>query len=209
MAVGLCGDRNQIGLGSEGGWGDFGPQRRITRAEGQVLYELDGRPALDLYKNYLGDLARRLPGAALRFPLSMRKPGDGEDVEPLVRTILGVDESSKALIFAGDIPQGGTARLMRANHLRLIESAGRAREGAVGIAAPGGPARCLSVSWVGRRRVRGEQTEEELEAAASLLPAGSGHVGFYSYGEISPAGGRDSRLHNQTLTVSVLWERAA
>jgi len=209
VAVGLCGDRIQIGLGSEGGWGDFGPQRRITRAEGQVLYELDGRPALDLYKNYLGDLARRLPGAALRFPLSVRKPGDLIDDEPLVRTILGVDEAQRALIFAGDIPQGGTARLMRVNHLRLIESAGRALAGAVDMAAPTGPALCLSVSCVGRRMVLGEQTEEELEAAASLLPAGSGHVGFYSYGEISPAGGRDSRLHNQTLTVSVLWERPA
>lgn len=219
VAVGLCGERLQVGLGSEGGWSDFGPQRRITRAEGQVLYELDGRPALDLYKSYLGDLADRLPAAALRFPLSVRQvqeasPGTGEAGaqvlgEPLVRTILAVDEAQRALIFAGDIPQGGMARLMRVNHLGLIESAGRALSEAVTLAAPAGPALCLSVSCVGRRLVLGEQTEEELEAAGPLLPAGSGHVGFYSYGEISPAGDRASRLHNQTLTVSVLWERPA
>ena len=219
VAVGLCGDRLQVGLGSEGGWSDFGPQRRITRAEGQVLYELDGRPALDLYKAYLGDLAHRLPAAALRFPLSVRKVQaseagqecpDGSGLgEPLVRTILAVDEAQRALVFAGDIPQGGMARLMRVNHLGLIEAAGRALSGAVAMAEPSGPALCLSVSCVGRRLVLGEHTEEELEAAGPLLPAGSGHVGFYSYGEISPAGARASRLHNQTLTVSVLWERPA
>ena len=207
VAVGLCGDRLQVGLGSQGGWADFGPQRHITRAQGQVLYELDGQPALDLYKAYLGDLAARLPAAALRFPLSVRH--DAAADEAVVRTILGVDEVNRALIFAGDIPQGGTARLMRVNQLHLIESAGLAVASAADEAAPQGSALCLSVSCVGRRLVLGEQTEEELETVAQRLPAGSGHVGFYSYGEISPAGGRTSRLHNQTLTVSVLWERPA
>jgi hypothetical protein len=207
VAVGLCGDRIQVGLGSEGGWADFGPQRLITRSEGQVLYELDGRPALDLYKDYLGDLADKLPASALRFPLSVRQQ-DGAD-GAVVRTILGVDEAQRALIFAGDIPQGGTARLMRVNHLTLIESGGLAVASAAGAAKPLGPALCLSVSCVGRRLVLGEHTEEELEAVVEFLPAGSAHVGFYSYGEISPAGGRCSRLHNQTLTVSVLWEQPA
>ena len=205
VAVGLCGDRIQVGLGSEGGWADFGPQRLITRAQGQVLYELDGRPALDLYKDYLGELADKLPAAALRFPLSVRQQ-DGAD-GAVVRTILGVDEAERALIFAGDIPQGGTARLMRVNHLSLIESGSLAVASAAQAAGPQGPALCLSVSCVGRRLVLGQHTEEELEAVDQFLPAGRAHVGFYSYGEISPAGGRRSRLHNQTLTVSVLWER--
>ncbi|MFY8082324.1 MAG: FIST signal transduction protein [Rubrivivax sp.] len=207
VAVGLCGDRIQVGLGSEGGWADFGPQRLITRAQGQVLYELDGRPALDLYKDYLGELADQLPAAALRFPLSVRQK-DGAD-EAVVRTILGVDEAQRALIFAGDIPQGGTARLMRVNHLNLTDSGSLAVASAAGAGGPQGPALCLLVSCVGRRLVLGEHTEEELEAVSQFLPEGSAHVGFYSYGEISPAGGRCSRLHNQTLTVSVLWERPA
>ncbi|MEI8264971.1 MAG: FIST N-terminal domain-containing protein [Betaproteobacteria bacterium] len=207
VAVGLCGDRLQLGLGSEGGWADFGPQRHITRSEGQVLYELDGRPALDLYKEYLGDLAAKLPAAALRFPLSVRQyPGATEAV---VRTILGLDEEKRALIFAGEIAQGGTARLMRVNHLNLIEGGGLAVASAVRGSRPLGPALCLSISCVGRRLVLGEYTEEELETVGQCMPAGSGHVGFYSYGEISPAGGSTSRLHNQTLTVSVLWERPA
>jgi hypothetical protein len=96
---------------------------------------------------------------------------------------------------------------MRVNHLNLIESGGLALTAAAQEASPQGPALCLSVSCVGRRLVLGEHTEEELELVSQRLPLGSAQVGFYSYGEISPAGGRCSRLHNQTMTVSVLWER--
>ncbi|MBU6271957.1 MAG: FIST C-terminal domain-containing protein [Betaproteobacteria bacterium] len=208
-AVGLYGDALRVGLGTGGGWADFGPERRITRATGQVLYELDGKPALDLYRTYLGEFAAGLPATALRFPLSVREPGASD--EPLVRTILAVDEAAHSLTFAGDIPQGGTARLMRANHLRLIDSAAAAGAAAIAGAHPGSasPALALSVSCVGRRMVLGEHTDEELESISAALPAGSGHVGFYSYGEISPAGGCESRLHNQTMTVTVLSESPA
>ncbi len=208
-AVGLYGSHLRVGLGSGGGWSDFGPERRITRAEGQVLYELDGKPALDLYKDYLGELAAGLPATALRFPLSVRQ--EGQSSESLVRTILAVDESARSLIFAGDIPLNATARLMRSNHLQLINSAEEAAAGAIAGANPGSPAATLvlSVSCVGRRMVLGEHTDEELESTLHGLAAGSGHVGFYSYGEISPAGGSQSRLHNQTMTVTALSEDAA
>jgi hypothetical protein len=219
-AVGLYGPALRVGTASEGGWSDFGPERRITRSEGQVLLELDGRPALDLYKTYLGDLASRLPSAALRFPLLVRETAQGV---PVVRTILAVDEARRALVFAGDIPEGGLARLMRGRPQRLLERAGVAVQAAmagsvpVGSEAgvpvgmpvgmsPGMPALVLSVSCVGRRLLLGQQTEEELETIGHALPAGSGHVGFYSYGEISPVGGCGSRLHNQTLTLTVLVE---
>ena len=123
-AVGFYGERLRIGHGHDGGWADFGPERRITRSEGNVLYELDGKPALDLYKAYLGERAAGLPGTALLFPLSLRREnGPGE---PVVRTILGIDEQRRSMTFAGDMPQGGVARLMRASNDRLIESAGHA-----------------------------------------------------------------------------------
>ena len=55
--------RRCLGHGSRGGWDFFGPERRVTRSEGNVLYELDGTPALDLYKKYLGARASGLPAA--------------------------------------------------------------------------------------------------------------------------------------------------
>jgi hypothetical protein len=210
VAVGLYGPSLRVGLGSAGGWSDFGPERRITRAEGQVLYELDGKPALQLYRSYLGELAAGLPGAALRFPLSVRETEGAS--ESLVRTILGIDEQAQTLTFAGDIPEGGVARLMRANPLHLVDSAERATASALagaGALPAAEPTLVLSVSCVGRRMVLGEHTDEELESALDGLPEGSAQIGFYSYGEISPAGGCESRLHNQTMTVTALYEVAA
>ena len=204
-AVGLYGDRLRVGHGCDAGWSTFGPERRVTRAEGNVLYELDGKPALELYKSYLGDRAAGLPATAMLFPLSIRR--DDDDAHPLVRTILGIDEHTQALTFAGDIPQGYLARLMRTNTERLIQSAGHAgRAAAIDFPQTGAPL-ALSVSCVGRRLVLGERTEEEIESVQGALPERAEQIGFYSYGEMSPrqpGGGCD--LHNQTMTVTLFDE---
>lgn len=204
-AVGFYGERLHVGHGCGSGWQDFGPERRITRAEGNVLYELDGKPALGLYKTYLGDLAQGLPGTALLFPLSVRPAGQAQ--ETLVRTILGIDEARQSLTFAGDLPAGGVARLMRASPDQLIDSAGQAARRATAGLPAGHAALVVSVSCVGRRLVLGERTDEEVETVADCAPGGSAHVGLYSYGEIAPmATGGCSALHNQTMTVTVLAE---
>ena len=183
-AVGFYGERLRVGHGCHAGWSSFGPERRITRSEGNVLYELDGKPALALYKNYLGERAAGLPATALLFPLAIRR--DGDDGEPLVRTILGVDEAAQSLTFAGDMPQGHRARLMRTNTDQLIQSAGLAGARAAQEFPDGGTPLALAVSCVGRRLVLGERTEEEIESVLDALPRGAGQVGFYSYGEMSP-----------------------
>lgn len=208
-AVGLYGQRLRTGHGCGGGWSDFGPERRITSAEGNVLYELDGKPVLPLYKSYLGDRASELPGAALLFPLAVRGSADlsGRDADTRVRTILAIDETRQSLTFAGDVPIGGVARLMRASTDKLIVSAGSAGDQACGPMPTDAPALAISVSCVGRRLVLGERTDEEVETVSESLPQRSAHVGFYSYGEISPAvSGGASGLHNQTMTVTVLAE---
>jgi len=205
VAVGLCGPRLRVGHGCDGGWSDFGPERLISRAEGNVLYELDGKPALDLYKTYLGDLAEGLPGTALLFPLAVR--ASGADSAPVVRTVLAVHERTRSMTFAGDMPQGGTARLMRAKTDQIIDSAGHAARQASGASQAAGGALVVSVSCVGRRLVLGERTDEEVETVLDGVPPGSSHVGFYSYGEISPqVAGGVSELHNQTMTVTVFDE---
>lgn len=205
-AVGLYGDAVHVGHGCDGGWQDFGPERRITRSQGARLDELDGQPALALYKTYLGELATQLPGSALRFPMSLRAPHEGAPA--VVRTILAIDEASQSLTFAGDMPEGHVVRLMRTSVERLVGSADEAAERAVAAAGGGDtPVLALSVSCIGRRLMMGERTEEEVEAVADQLPAGSVHAGFYSYGEVAPAfGGTHPELHNQTMTLTVISE---
>ena len=207
-AVGFYGSRLRLGYGCEGGWSDFGPERHITRAEGNVLYELDGEPALPLYKRYLGERAAGLPGTALLFPLAVKR--SSQDPDALVRTILAIDEAAQSMTFAGDLPQGGVARLMRANTDKLITSAGMAGHQASGTVAPAGGALVISVSCVGRRLVLGERTDEEVETVHDAMPDAAAHVGFYAYGEISPlVPGGLSELHNQTMTVTVFSETAS
>jgi hypothetical protein len=203
VAVGFYGDAVHVHHGSQGGWDIFGPERRVTRSEGSVLYELDGHPALELYKQYLGERADGLPATALLFPLALR--ATATDAKTLVRTVLAVDEATQSMTFAGDVPQGSLAQLMRANFDRLVEGASEAARSAGGYAATDSLA--IAVSCVGRRLVLGERTEEEVEATCSALPSGAKQVGFYSYGEISPyAAGERSDLHNQTMTVTTIWE---
>jgi hypothetical protein len=193
----------RIGHGSKGGWDIFGLERRVSRSEGNILYELDGKPALQLYKEYLGDLASGLPATALRFPLALR--AHAADEKRIVRTILSVDEWNQSMTFAGDIPAGSLAQLMRANFDRLIEGASQAalmtRRHSVTS-----PPLSIAISCVGRRLVLGEQAEEELEAALEMLPEGTQQVGFYSYGEISPYASGHCDLHNQTMTLTTIAE---
>ncbi len=204
-AVGLYGDRVHVRHGSRGGWDRFGPERLVTRSEGNVLYELDGKPALALYKTYLGDRAVGLPATGLLFPLALRS-GDDNDDRRLVRTILAVDEAAQSLTFAGDIPTGSRAQLMRANFERLVAGAADAAKVTGVKELAKGPVLSIAISCVGRRLVLGERTEEETEATLEGMPAGTSQVGFYSYGELSPFATGRCDLHNQTMTLTVLWE---
>ncbi|MDP2411751.1 MAG: FIST N-terminal domain-containing protein [Pseudolabrys sp.] len=203
-AVGFYGDAVRIGHGSAGGWDEFGPRRRISRAEGNVLYELDGKPALDLYKRYLGDEADGLPGTALLFPLRICDPNDPDN--ELVRTVLAVDHDTRSMTFAGDMPEGWVAQLMRGNLDRLaLGAADAARQAAADIGARNGVA--ILVSCIGRRLLMGQRATEEVEAAGSELGRGMPRLGFYSYGEIAPHHAMgECQLHNQTMTVTVISE---
>lgn len=202
VAVGFYGAGLQIGHGSFGGWDRFGPERVITRSAGNVLLELDGEPALDLYKRYLGEEAKGLPGSALLFPLSIRPAGSREG--DVVRTVIAVDEQARTMTFAGDVPQGYTAQLMRGNFTHLVEGAVQAAE-----AAQKGNGRTLAIliSCIGRKLLMGQRVLEEVVAVADVLGSEARLTGFYSYGEISPHGFTgDCQLHNQTMTITTIGE---
>ncbi|AUX48448.1 uncharacterized protein SOCE26_099820 [Sorangium cellulosum] len=204
-AVGLYGEHVVIQHGSKGGWDKFGPERVVTRSEGNVLYEVDGRPALSLYKEYLGDKAAELPASALLFPLALR--ATAQDEKSLVRTVLAVDHERQSMTFAGDVPEGHLVQLMKADFERLVGGAElAARSASEGGRAAGENALAIAISCVGRRIVLGDRTEEEVEAVLDVLPKGTRVTGFYSYGEISPYASGHCDLHNQTMTLTVLSE---
>lgn len=205
-AVGFYGATISIGHGSAGGWSEFGPTRLITRSESNVLYELDGKPALDLYERYLGPDAENLPSSALLYPLMIKdsnRPGHS-----VVRTILAVDRDKRTMTFAGDVPQGYTAQLMRGHFDRLADGAGEAgRQAAIALGKPGSESAAILVSCIGRRLLMGQGISDEILAAQEMLGMETKCVGFYSYGEISPHGESGMcELHNQTMTVTTISE---
>lgn len=212
-AIGFYGPALRFSTGSAGGWAPFGPRRRITAAEGPVLHCLDGEPALDLYRRYLGDEAGSLPGSALLFPLQVW-PAEAPE-RGMVRTVLAVDAAARSLTFAGDVPLGWRAQLMRSTVDRLVQAAADAAAQTLGDTGPepgpppGTPRQdrlAILVSCIGRRLLLGQRTAEELEAAGAVLGPDTRRIGFYAYGEIAPRGPVPSQLHNQTVTITCLEE---
>lgn len=204
VALGFYGQHLKVGHGSKGGWDSFGPERKITKSVKNVLYELDGKPALDLYKQYLGDLAEGLPGNALLFPLSLKVEGQ---YEPLVRTILAINEKDGSMTFAGNMPEGTYARLMKANFDRLVEAASEAAAHSLEKLYEYHPELAICISCVGRKLVLDQRIDEEVESVRDVLGKDAVITGFYSYGEISPMEQNSNcELHNQTMTITTLSE---
>jgi hypothetical protein len=203
-ALGLYGRRLKVGFGSLGGWDSFGPERLVTKSKANILYELDGMSALDLYKKYLGEQAKGLPATGLLFPLSVRaRPGE----TPVVRSFLAIDEKTQGLMFAADIPEGAYARLMKANFDRLIDGASGAAQASYQAIGSATPDLAILISCVGRKLVLKQRIEEEVEAVRDVLGAGAVLTGFYSHGEISPfTPGARCELHNQTMTITAFSE---
>ncbi|MEB3277877.1 MAG: FIST N-terminal domain-containing protein [Lyngbya sp.] len=220
-AVGFYGEQIQIGFGCQSGWTIFGPERRVTRSKQNILYELDGKPALQLYKEYLGVQARDLPTTALFFPLAVHTPSIRKAI---VRTLVSLDEDTQSMRFSGNIPQGALTQLMRGNYERLVDGALAAalvsrhsiqrqihqwdeKRCNGSSPSPNQPTLAIAISGSGRRLVLGERTEEELEVTLEELPAQTQQIGFYSYGEFAPYGLETiCQLHNQTMTLTIIRE---
>jgi hypothetical protein len=202
-AIGLYGDRIQVSHGCQGGWENFGPERIVTKSNKNVLYEIEDKNALELYKKYLGSESANLPGSALLFPLSVTIEGINK---PLVRTILSIDEQAGSMTFAGDVPEGSKVRFMKANLDKLSVAASDSANKALHTHSHK-PDFTLIISCVGRKTILGPRIEEEVEAVKEIMGTNAVIAGFYSYGEIAPLETEvECQLHNQSITVTSFYE---
>jgi hypothetical protein len=203
VAIGLYGYRLNVGCGSLAGWVPFGADRLITKSKGNILYEMDGQPAIELYRSILKEESEELSSARFHFPLEIRSRDMNRGI---VRTIVGIDEKDNSLIFAGDVPEGYRARLMKVNFDQLMDGAKEAARGSIYNGFHSADL-ALLVSCVGRKIVLRQRTFQELEAIQEVLGNSTSLTGFYSYGEIAPfAGGQNCYLHNETMTVTTFYE---
>ena len=209
IAVGLYGPALITASGALGGWKPYGPPRTVTKSEKNVVFEMDGKPALPLYRMYIGEaFSKGLPGTGLKFPLAVIEEGK-RDVEK-IRTLLAIDSKNNSLTFAGNVEEGETVRLCQTNHDRLVDGAGAAanlvmdglsdnKTNQIGLA--------LCVSCVGRKGVMAENVGDEIKLVQQILGPQTSITGFYSYGELAPRPNTtDSVLHNQTMTIGYLSE---
>jgi len=204
-ALGFYGQDIRYASSSQDGLDIFGIERLVTRSEANVLYELDGKPALEIYKKYLGQQADKLPLSALSFPLSLTTNSN----DKVTRTIIGVNYGDNSMTFAGDIPQGSYVSFMKANLDRVITGANSAATELRFDDYNGENVLAIAISCIGRKAILKQRTEEELESALEVMPPNTMQIGMYSFGEISPTQNRCCELHNQTMTLTSLWEKDA
>lgn len=203
VAIGLYGETLDISFSINGGWTPFGPERIVTKSKANVLYELDHQPALDLYKKYLGDKSKELPGAALLYPLKVKSTNDKQSI---VRTILNINEEENSMILAGDILENSHVQLMMTNVDNIVEASEKAAIQAL-EKRTSEPELALLVSCIGRKLVLDQRVEEEIEEVIEVVGKNTTICGLYSYGEIAPFHGEQNcQLHNQTMTITLISE---
>ena len=209
IAVGLYGSALITSSGAMGGWKPYGPPRKVTKSVKNVVYEMDDKPALPLYRMYIGEaFSKGLPGTGLKFPLAVIDESK-RDVEK-IRTLLAVDTINNTLTFAGNVYEGETVRLCQTNHTRLVDGAGSAANlvmDGLNDAKTSQTGLALLVSCVGRKGVMADLVADEVKLVQQILGTQTSITGFYSYGEIAPRPNTtDSVLHNQTMTIGYLSE---
>ncbi len=203
VLIGFYGETLDITFASFGGWIPFGPERKITKSKGNILYEIDDQPALDLYKKYLGEKASELPQASLLYPLNLTP--EGKD-EPVVRTILSINGENNSMVLAGDVPVNSRVQLMMASIDGIAVGAQHAAEIAMKN-RKNAPQIALIVSCIGRKLMMNQRVEEEIEQVKEIIGDNVAISGFYSYGEMAPFNGKTfCELHNQTMTLTLISE---
>lgn len=203
IVVGLYGETLDISFSTNGGWIPFGPERLVTKSEDNILYELDGKPALDLYKTYLGEKSKELPGAALLYPLQVKS---SDETKSIVRTILNINEEENSMVLAGDILKGSKVQLMMTNVDSIVNAAEVGAERALAQRERKADL-AIIVSCIGRKLVLDQRVEEEIEEVIEVIGKEATVCGFYSYGEIAPFNDEiNCQLHNQTIAITLISE---
>lgn len=206
VAVGLSGGFS-LGTGVSSGWSPIGIAKKVTKASGNIVYELNGQPALEVYERFLGKHADKLPSVGVEYPLGL-VDGVGDPCEDdfhLLRATMSVNRSDGSIVFAGEVPEGSMVRLTCGDHASVLDAAERAALSALADLGNSTPAMVFFYSCMARKIVLGRRTREEIDRIRLAVGPKPPIVGFYTYGEYCRTRrGGPSLLHNETATVTVI-----
>ncbi len=214
--VGLSGDFS-LGAGVRHGWVPIGLPMKVTKAQGAILYELDGKPAVNIYEDYFGQKAEELRKEALArlaitYPLGLKIPEYEE--EYLIRDPIKANEDG-SITCAAEIPEGSEIRLMIGSKEKAIEAAQDAARRLMKEFADDktAPKFVLMFNCIAREKLFGEHANEEIQAVLEIIGRDVPLLGFYTYGEQAPLGGElrdkekiDSRFYNETMVMLAVGE---
>ena len=213
-AVGiLWGGKLNFGLGIKHGWKPLGKPRTITKSEGNIIYEIDHKPAVRIYEEYLArnltELQKEIRRISILYPIGMYLAGEQEY---LLRNILSI-ENNGSLRLQGNVMEGSTMRLMIGTKESCLNATRQALDEAKKILfAPivditrGGIKNSVFVfdsasRYMLLRRDAGQELEIIKEGFGKDTPI----IGLYTYGEQAPLKAisyqGQAYFHNQTIAI--------
>lgn len=198
----LSGDIEAV-VATRSGWKPLGEMCTATKAERNVLLEVDGRPAVEYLKRYIADVDN--PVTFGTYPIALYEDASVED-EYVIRSPFFYDKATGGVTYAGIIPQGGKVKLARGSRDDIVAGAGSAAKRVGELLGGKDPACLLYFSCGGRKAVLGLEIGNELATLQATLGEKIPINGFYAYGEIGPLNGTTSRpdvsrFHNTTIVL--------
>jgi len=182
----------------------------VTSTDGEVIEELDGRPALDVWRELIAPYASEMFGIDIdavdpESQTMLRMNGvfefgidQGEAYK--MRACVDVDGAAGTMSCLVAIPEGTRVQVMRGTVDSQIESARTAARNAHEL-ADGEYAGAFIYDCACRQVILGDEFEAAVDAMASELEAP--FVGFETYGEMSMSHGQMSGFHNSTTVISL------
>jgi len=207
-----------LGIGVKHGWIPVGTSKKVTRSEGSVVHELDGKPAISIYEEYFGAeeaavlRTETLAKLAITYPLGMRVEGSDE---MLIRDPITVDEHG-SITCAAEIPLNSDIQLMIGSREEAVKVAGEAARNAVEQLDGATPKAVIIFNCIARNKLFGEHAGDEISAIQKAVGVSTPLIGFYTYGEQAPLGGEvrniekcNPAFHNETVVIAVIGDSKA
>jgi hypothetical protein len=191
-------------LGVESGWSPIGEKMTVTKSDNNILHELDGRPAFDLYAHYLGEVMRENLSGLGSYPLAVYEPG----LERFyLRVARAADPDSGEVTFLGEIPEGAQVQITQAIRDQVIAGVSQSADKAMADYPGETPSVAMTFSCTGRKNALGTKTREEIANARDSLGGAIPMSGFYTFGEIGPVSDHTrARYHNTTFVTLLMGE---
>jgi hypothetical protein len=195
--------KNRIGIGAKHGMNNCTKPMRVTKSSGNILQEIDEKPAFEAYlafaKTQGVELTRETaPAFMMDHELAIQA-----GYFTKIRAPFKVHPDG-SLQMAAEVPQGSMVCIVDSDAKRLTQAATEAAEEAKKNLGDSKASGVLVFDCICRKTILGDKFGTEIDAIASVFEKDTPIVGFATYGEIAQYGGLFNGWHNSTSVVCAL-----